>query len=80
MLALIQMGGLGIMSITSLTGMLLSGPCNAAPLWEKYRVQVVSMRNSNGEWQPFVPGQEFSPSDLIVMAGAPDDLERFSQQ
>lgn len=59
---------------------LLSGPCNAAPLWEKYRVQVVSVRNSNGEWQPFVPGQELSPSDLIVMAGAPDDLERFSQQ
>ncbi len=59
---------------------LLSGPCNAAPLWEKYRVQVVSVRNSNGEWQPFVPGQELSPSDLIVMAGAPDDLESFSQQ
>lgn len=58
---------------------LLNGPCDAAPLWEKHRVQVVSVRNSNGEWQPFVPGQELSPSNLIVMAGAPDDLERFSQ-
>lgn len=59
---------------------LLSGPCDADVLWAKHRVQVVSVSGGNGEWRPFTSGQQLSQSDLIVLAGAPDDLERFSQQ
>ena len=58
---------------------LLSGPCDAEKLWEKHRVQVVSVRTGSGQWRPFTPGQQLSASELIVLAGAPDDLERFSQ-
>lgn len=58
---------------------LLSGPCDAEKLWDKHRVQVVSVRTGSGQWRPFTPGQQLSASELIVLAGAPDDLERFSQ-
>ncbi|OIR43094.1 TrkA family potassium uptake protein [Corynebacterium sp. NML130628] len=58
---------------------LLNGPLDGERLWEKHHVQVVSVRSGGGAWRPFVQGQELSQSDLIVMAGAPDDLERFSQ-
>lgn len=58
---------------------LLSGPCDEEKLWEKHRVQVVSVRTPAGQWRPFVPGQQLRSSDLIVLAGSPDDLERFSQ-
>lgn len=59
---------------------LLSGPCDAERLWDKHRVQVVSVRTGSGQWRPFTQGQQLSASELIVLAGAPDDLERFSQQ
>ncbi|WP_286204869.1 potassium channel family protein [Corynebacterium afermentans] len=58
---------------------LLSGPCDSEKLWDKHRVQVVSVRTPEGRWRPFAPGQHLSASDMIVLAGAPDDLERFSQ-
>lgn len=58
---------------------LLNGPRDAEKLWTKHRVQVVSVRTSAGKWQPFRPGDVLSPTDLIVLAGSPDDLESFSQ-
>lgn len=58
---------------------LLSRPCDAEKLWDEHRVQVVSVRTPAGQWRPFVPGQQLRSSDLIVLAGSPDDLERFSQ-
>ena len=58
---------------------LLSRPCDAEKLWDEHRVQVVSVRTPVGQWRPFEPGQQLRSSDLIVLAGSPDDLERFSQ-
>ena len=59
---------------------LLDGPVDADALWSKHRVQVVSVREGDGEWRPFAPGHRLATSDLVVLAGAPDDLERFSRQ
>ena len=58
---------------------LIGEPCDASRLWDKHRVQVVSVRTGSGQWRPFASGMELTASDLVVLAGAPDDLERFSQ-
>ena len=57
---------------------LLGKAFDVEELWETHRVQVVSVRAS-GDWRPYLPGTHLSATDLIVLAGAPDDLEHFSQ-
>ncbi|MEX3504601.1 TrkA family potassium uptake protein [Corynebacterium sp. LK2510] len=58
---------------------LLGAPVDSAALWRDFGVQVVSVRSAEGVWQPFSPGAGLAATDLVVLAGAPDDLERFSQ-
>ena len=59
--------------------LLLDAPLNCDDLWRKYGVQVVSVRTATGSWRPFHTGEQLAATDLVVMAGAPDDLESFSQ-
>lgn len=58
---------------------LLNGPVDVAEVWAKHGVQVVSVFNGSGPCQPFVSGTQLAPTDLVVLAGAPDDLERFAR-
>ncbi|SDR68946.1 potassium channel family protein [Corynebacterium timonense] len=58
---------------------LLDAPLDPTALWRTHHIQVVSARTSAGAWQPVYPGARLTPTDLVVLAGAPDDLERFSR-
>lgn len=58
---------------------LLSGPLDPRWIWDRYRIQLVSVRTGTGRWQPLRSGQVLSPTDLIVAAGGPEDLEAFSR-
>ncbi|WJY68823.1 potassium channel family protein [Corynebacterium auris] len=58
---------------------LLDAPLDPTSLWRTHHIQVVSARSSAGTWQPVSAGDRLAPTDLVVLAGAPDDLERFSR-
>lgn len=53
-------------------------PIDVAALWRKRRVQLVAVLSGRGEWTPIADGQVLTSSDLIVVAGSPEDLEEFS--
>ena len=54
-------------------------PLDPAQMWKTYRVQLVSVRQGQGRWVPLEAGSELRRSDLIVAAGSPADLEKFSR-
>ena len=54
-------------------------PLDPAQVWKTYRVQLVSVRQGQGQWVPLEVGAELRRSDLIVAAGSPADLEKFSR-
>lgn len=55
-------------------------PLNNDALWAKKNVHVVAVKGPASSWRPFEDGMELSSSDLIVVAGTPIRLERFSQR
>lgn len=58
---------------------LVGKPLDPAQVWKTFHVQLVSVRQPAGQWIPLAAGVELSRSDLIVAAGSPADLERFSR-
>jgi len=48
-------------------------------IWRKFGVHLVSVRTGPGAWVPLHDGDDLSPTDLIVVAGSPEDLEAFSR-
>ena len=57
----------------------VGAPIDPAQVWKTYRVQLVSVRQGQGQWVPLEVGAELRRSDLIVAAGSPADLEKFSR-
>lgn len=57
---------------------LLFGTLDVQRIWEKYHVYLVSVRTGTGRWEPLSSGYPLSSTDLIVVAGSPEDLEVFS--
>ena len=58
---------------------LVQTPLDPQKTWEKHRVQLVSVRKDYGHWMPVEKGQKLNPTDLIVIAGSPVALEKFSE-
>lgn len=58
---------------------LVQTPLDPQKTWEKHRVQLVSVRKDYGHWMPVEKGQQLNPTDLIVIAGSPIALEKFSE-
>ena len=58
---------------------LLDSPLDLARICRKYGVHIVSVRTGPGTWVPLHDGDNLSPTDLIVVAGSPEDLEAFSR-
>lgn len=54
-------------------------PLDLAEVWRRHSVQLVSSRQAAGEWAPLIDGTLLAPSDLIVAAGSPAALEKFSR-
>lgn len=57
---------------------LIGRPTDLNHLWERYRVRAVSVRGNDGVWVPLHSGYVLSSSDQIIVAGTPEDLERFA--
>jgi trk system potassium uptake protein TrkA len=49
-------------------------------LWERYGVRVVSVRRSDGAWVPFHSDRVLCRTDQIIVAGNPENLERFANR
>jgi trk system potassium uptake protein TrkA len=49
-------------------------------LWERYGVRVVSVRRSDGAWVPFNSDRVLCRADQVIVAGNPEDLERFANK
>lgn len=54
-------------------------PLDLAQVWRSQHVQLVSVKRDEG-WAPLTDGTQLTPSDRIVAAGSPRDLEQFSQR
>ena len=54
-------------------------PIDLQALWKQHHVGIVSVRVGTGHWTPFIPDAHLTGDDLIIVAGKPDDLERFSE-
>ena len=57
--------------------MLIGKAIDPDRLWKKFHVRVISVR-SNDVWEPLAANRTLSPDDQIIIAGAPEDLERFA--
>ncbi|AIG64583.1 potassium transporter [Corynebacterium atypicum] len=51
---------------------------DVAEVYRQRHVQLIAVRTAWGEWEPIRSGQQLSGSDIIVVAGSPEALERFS--
>ena len=53
-------------------------PLDLAKVLREYKVQLVSVRTL-GRWLPLTDGRELTANDLIVAAGSPAALEKFTE-
>lgn len=58
---------------------LVGHPISPDELWRAHQVQLVSVRQSDGHWTPLVSGSTLTSTDIIVAAGSPGALEKFSK-
>ncbi len=66
------------MSMLAPTRRLLEGPVDVEKLLRHHHVHGVSVKSQGGAWEPLTTGRQLSPSDVIILAGDPRDLEKFS--
>ena len=57
--------------------MLIGKAIDSDRLWKKFHVRVISVRSIDF-WEPLDVNRTLSPDDQIIIAGAPEDLERFA--
>lgn len=58
--------------------MLVDKSINFGRLWSKFNVRAISVRSEDGGWMPLEEGLVLSSKDQIIVAGSPEDLERFA--
>lgn len=58
---------------------LCSREIDAERLWNQHHVAIVSVHTKDGGWAPFLPHHPLSTEDLIIVAGNPENLEKFSE-
>lgn len=54
-------------------------PLDLDDIWNTHHVQLVSVREAEGVWDPLIDGRTLTSTDFIVAAGSPGDLEKFSK-
>jgi len=47
-------------------------------LWAKFNVRAISVKSEGSTWTPWKAGHVLAASDQVIIAGAPEDLERFA--
>ena len=70
--------GYGVTKLTAPSDVVRT-PLDPQAIWKKHHVQLVSVRRDQDAWMPIEKGLELSPTDLIVIAGSPAALEKFSE-